>query len=212
MHADLFVKEPLEKVIDDWDFFEDRVVGRFSTFLPVGQNIYGIRKRDIDATQVVDPRKGAISAHYELGPSGLSTWSHGALKMHITAAGTPHHVAHNFGYWHINDMDELYLPLPAPAPGAQSFFVVCMGNPGPGDGDNYAWYCEKCLTLLYEYRYETGSLGFNGFWRAERVAVNGYNAHAKNQLCPECGHVNPKGYCWNTAKDNEQERSARQQW
>ena len=68
------------------------------------------------------------------------------------------------------------------------------------------------MTLLYELRYATGDMGFSGFWRAERDAVAGYNAEPKNQLCPECGHLNPKGYCWNAAKDNEDERAARQQW
>jgi len=212
MYANVLIKEPIEKIIDDCDFFQDNIVGRFSTFREDGQNIYGIRKRELDATQVIDPRKGAISSHFELGPSGISTWQHAALKLHVTAAGTPHHVSHNFGYWHINDMDELYLPLPKPAADAPAFFVVCMGNPKEGDGDTFAWYCEKCLTILFERRYETGTLGFSGFWRAERDAVASYNADAANQVCPECGHVNPKGYCWNVAKDSEEESAARQLW
>ena len=212
MYANVLVREPLDKIMDDWDFFEDKVIGHFSTFKAAGQNIYGIRKRDIDARQVIDPRKGAISEHYELSPAGLSAWHHAALKLHITAAGTPHRVSHNFGYWHINDMDELYLPLPKQAPDEPAFFVVCMGNPKPGDGDIFAWYCTECLTLLFERRYETGTLGFDGFWRAERDAVRDYNADAANQLCPECGHVNFKGYRWNAGLDSEEERAARRQW
>ncbi len=31
--------------MEDWDFFQDKIVGRFSTFKPPGQNIYGIRRR-----------------------------------------------------------------------------------------------------------------------------------------------------------------------
>lgn len=212
MYANLLIKEPLDKVLEDWDFFEDKVIGHFATFKPEGQNIYGIRKRQIDAAQVIDPTKGSISGHFELGPRGVTSWTHGALKLHITSAGTPHHVSHNFGYWHINDMDELYLPLPRVEAGNHAFFIVCMGNPREGQGDTFAWYCEQCMTLMFERRHESGSKGFNGFWRAERDAVNEYNSDPQNQICPDCGHVNPKGYCWNTAKDSPEERLARQAW
>lgn len=212
MYANCLITEPIEKIIDDWDFFEDKVIGHFSTFKPEGQNIYGIRKRDINGAQVVDPRKGSISAHFELGPSGLRTFHHAAFKLHITAAGTPHHVAHNYGYWHINDMDELYLPLPSAEPEGPAFFTICMGNPGPGDGDSFAWYCQTCYTLLFERRYETGRLGFTGFWRAERDAVDAYNSDPKHQLCLECGRLNERGYVWMASKDSDDERAARQAW
>src|SRR5579884_3038182 len=69
MYATIMLREPLERVLGDWDFLQEKVIGRFSTFRPEGQNIYGIRRRQIDASQVVDPRKGLISEHYELGPS-----------------------------------------------------------------------------------------------------------------------------------------------
>jgi hypothetical protein len=212
MYATIMLREPLERVLGDWDFLQEKVIGRFSTFRPEGQNIYGIRRRQIDASQVVDPRKGLISEHYELGPSGIQVWHHAAFKLHVTLAGTPHRVAHNFGYWHINDMDELYLPLPSPEPGQPGYFLLCMGNPGPGESDRFAWYCQRCLTLLFERQYRTGDLGFNGFWRAERDAVTAYNSDPRHQRCPECGYVNPKGYCWNTVKDTPEERAARQLW
>lgn len=212
MYVNVLVKEPLEKVMADWDFLQEKVIGHFSTFKPDGQNIYGIRRRSIDAQDVVDPRKGSITEHHELGPSGITTWHHAPFKLHITSSGTPHRVSHSFGYWHVNDMDELYLPLPNPNPEVAGYSVICMGNPQPGEADRFVWYCQKCLTMLFERRYPTGDEGFNGFWKAERDAVTAYNANARNQECPECGHQNPKGYCWNVAKDSTEETQARQAW
>ena len=59
---------------------------------------------------------------------------------------------------------------------------------------------------------ETGTTGLAGFWKGERQAVNHYNADPRLRTCPECGHVNPLGYCWNKAKDTPAEAQARQAW
>ena len=148
----------------------------------------------------------------ELGPNGLVEWSHSPLSVHVTTAGTPHTVSHNFGYWHVNDKDELYMPIPERVPGEMGYFVVVMGNPTGDETDAFSWYCEECLTLLYDFVYETGRLGFNGFWKAEASAVRSYNADPANRHCPECGHDNPLGYCWNSAKDTPEEAAARKLW
>ena len=42
--------------------------------------------------------------------------------------------------------------------------------------------------------------------------MRSYNSDAAQRTCPECGHVNPFGYVWNTAKDTEEERAARALW
>lgn len=55
-----------------------------------------------------------VGRHLEITPQGLEEFMSGAWKLHITLSGVPHHVERNFGYWHINDMDELYLPVPGP--------------------------------------------------------------------------------------------------
>lgn len=212
MFETIRVQEPLEKVAEDWDFLAERVIPRFSTFKPVGQNIYGIRRRTIAADDVIDPRKGAITAHYEMAPSGLVHWQHRPFQLHVTAAGVPHHVSHNFGYWHINDMDELYLPMPGETPDVPGYFILLMGTPRGDECDRFVWYCERCLTLMQEYLYSTGSAGFNGFWRAEMEAVHWYNSDPAHKLCPECGHVNPGAYCWNTNKDTDVEKAARAAW
>ena len=212
MFREITIDEPLEKIIDDWDFLDEKIVSKFSTFRPVGQNIFGIRRRAITHAAIIDPRKGSTSGALEMGPAGILAVPHKPLHVHVTTGGTPHRVEHNFGFWHINDMDELYLPLPS-LPGEEfGHMLVIQETPVGTEGESFAWYCQQCLTMLFELHYDTGKDGFQGFWRAEERAVRLYNSDPKNQLCPECGHVNPLGYCWNTAKDTPQEREARTIW
>jgi hypothetical protein len=212
MFREITIDEPIDKIIDDWDFLADRVVGKFTMFRPVGQNIYGIRRRSITAEGIVDPRKGDTSGALELGPHGIISVPHFAMRMHITAAGTPHRVAHSFGYWHINDMDEIYLPLPNPEGESLGHYLVIMQTPTGNEGDTYAWYCEKCTTLLFERHHRTGEFGMQGLFKCSELAVREYNADAKKRTCPECGYLNPMGYCWNSAKDTAEERAARAIW
>jgi hypothetical protein len=212
MFRELTVDEPIEKIIEDWDFLADHVIGKFSTFRTVGQNIYGIRRRAISRTDVIDPRKGNVADVVVLGPEGIVALPHRPLHVQVTTAGTPHRVTHSFGYWHVNDMDEVYLPLPHLEGDEFGHFLVIMQTPTGKEGESFAWYCRACLTLHYELRYRTGEFGLQGFWKAEERAVRDYNSDPENRTCPECGMVNPLGYCWNTAKDSPDERAARAIW
>ena len=212
MFREITVDEPLDQIIDDWDLLEEKIASKFSTFRHVGQNIYGIRRRAITRTTIVDPRKGNTAGALELGPAGIQQVTHIPMHLHVTTGGTPHRVAHSFGFWHVNDMDELYLPLPALPGEEMGHYIVIQEAPLGKEGESFAQYCEQCLTMLFELHYETGKYGLQGFWKAEERAVREYNADPKNQICPECGHVNPLGYCWNTAKDTPDERAARAIW
>ena len=208
MFAEIQVKEPIEKIAEDWDFFEDKVLPHFSAFKTVGQTILGIRQRHISVAGLDDPKKGNVSAVYEIGPKGKVGWYQQGLKCHVVAAGTPHHMEHNFGFWHINDKDELYLPLP----GSPGFSVIIQGIPTGEETDRIAWYCDNCLTMLFEHVYESGKYGFDGIWKNERIAVTKFNADESLRPCPECDHVNPRGYCFNPAKDTPEEAEARKLW
>jgi len=212
MFAQIEIKEPIDKIIDDWDFLNDRVLSHFSTFRPAGHNIFGLRRRFISPSGMNDPKKGNISSFFELGPKGISEGRHELLGLRVTTAGTPHRVAHNFGYWHLNDKDELYVPIPGRSPDELGHYVVVMGLPRDRETDGFAWYCENCLTLLFDFTIETGQTGLAAFWKGEREAVNRYNADLGLRTCPECNHVNPRGYCWNKAKDTPEEAEARGHW
>lgn len=212
MFSEITIKEPIERIAEDWDFLNEKILPHFSTFRASGHNVFGLRRRVIATGAVNDPRKGNINRYVELGPRGIVDAEFTPLEIRVTSAGVPHRVFHNFGYWHINDKDELYLPIPGPSESEPGHFIVIMGLPKENETDAFAWYCEKCTTLLYDFVVETGRLGFNGFWKGEADAVRSYNADPSRRTCPECGHVNPHGYCWNTAKDTPEEAAARKLW
>ena len=189
MFTEIQVSEPIDKIIDDWDFLNDKVLAHFSTFKVAGHNIFGLRRRLISATGMTDPKKGNISTALEIGPNGMSGGTNHPLNIKVTPAGVPHRVRHNFGYWHINDKDELYLPIPGRSDDEMGFYVVVMGTPKGRETDAFAWYCEECGTLLYDHVIETGATGLAGFWKGERHAVNQYNTNLHLRTCPECAHV-----------------------
>jgi hypothetical protein len=85
-----------------------------------------------------------------------------------------------------------------------------MQKPAGKEGESFAWYCEECLTLFDEYRFNHGQLGLTEFWRAEMEAVAKHNA--TDRICPECGHANPLAYTWNTVKDTSELTAARLHW
>src|SRR3974390_1047127 len=151
MLAAMFIDEPIEKVVDDWNLFEDKVVKKFGTFRTVDQNIIGVRRRVI-GLETIDLKKGKMES-IELGPSGIIAQRREALNMHITFSGTPHRGRHSFGYWHINPMDELYFSIP-PKPGEElGYFIVLMQTPRGDETESFAWYCNECLTIIRASRY-----------------------------------------------------------
>jgi len=209
MHIEVEVDAPLDKIINDREFLDEKIIKKFSTFLEVGQQIYGIRRREVGTT-IIDPKKGKMEI-VDLGPDGTLTRPHTQNNFHVIVGGTPHHTRHSYGYWHINDMDELNLKIPG-ADGGLGYSFIIMQRPVGTQGESFAWYCERCLTILFELRAATGRYGLTEFWRLEHEAVVGYNADVKNRTCPECGLVNPRGYHWNQSKDRPEEREARQLW
>lgn len=211
MFATVGIDVPIEKIMDDWDYLDEKVVKKFTTWQETGQNIIGIRRRTITLKEIVDPKKGTFNS-VTMTPDGLLSKQHKAMKIHITPGGVPHRVEHSLGFWHINDMDELYLPIPARPGEEYGHFIVLMQTPTGDDRESYAQYCQKCLTLLFEYPYLSGRFGLNGIFRAEEESVRAYNADPKLRLCPECGHDNPLGYCWNTVKDSPAQAEARLLW
>lgn len=214
MFTDVYVDQSVEKLLGDWDLIDDVMVKKFSRFKRAGHNIVGIRRRMCEGGVVLDPVKGELPAAIELGPNGLVTMENTVLSLRMTCGGTPHRVPHNFGFWHINDMDELYLTLPGPTAETPAYCLIFMQHPDPTGhaGESVAEYCEQCLTILYERHYRTAELGFEGVFKFFDDAMRDYNNEPRNRVCPECGHVNPFGYTWNPDRDTPEMAAARQQW
>jgi hypothetical protein len=212
MFSNLIVDKPIETLIGDWDLLEDTVAKKFSTFRQEGQSIYGIRRRQVSAEGVVDIKKGGLSDRFSLGPSGFVTSHKQELVLHVITSGTPHHSPHNFGFWHINDKDELYLQMRGNSEDELGYSLTIMGTPKDSDTDRVAWYCQTCETMIFERMLRTGQVGFHHFWKWEEASVREFNSNVQNRTCPECGDIHPLGYMWNPAKDTPEEREARMAW
>src|SRR5262245_39076501 len=107
MFREITIDKPIDQIVNDWDFFDEKIVSKFAMFRTIGQNIYGVRRRAIGEHEVVDLKKGDISDALELGPNGVVSFTFKPLHIHVTTGGTPHRVPHSMGFWHINDMGEI---------------------------------------------------------------------------------------------------------
>jgi hypothetical protein len=219
LYADVYVDEPIEKVVDDWDFLHEKVLPKFMGFRPVGDGVYGMRQILPEAPQTVEQQErgtGPVIAvknrrHYEIGPKGVVQVKRTPLVAHVTLAGTPHHTEFVYGYWHINDMDEISIDVP-PAADRPGYVILIQGHPKGNESDRIAWYCEKCTDLVYMSELVSGTLGFKDFWNWERTAVRAYNGDPKLRICWNCGHVNRLGYLAFATQDTPEERESRLKW
>jgi hypothetical protein len=212
IYSEIYVDEPLENMAGDWDFLNDTVIKSFFGFKVVGDNVVGIRNIERDHVAALGEKTvpialPAIRKNYEIGPMGAVVVPRIPYSAHITRAGTPHRTQHTFGYWHINDKDEIIVPLP-PINTDPARIIIIMGKPTGDESDKFAWYCEQCLTLLFMRE----STNFSRFWEVESAAVRAYNSDPKHQHCPSCGHQNPLGYSGFQNLDSPEEREARFVW
>jgi hypothetical protein len=122
------------------DFANEHEVVKFLGFIPLGENIFGVR-----------PRTGRSMAEdaMEIGPQGIIHPRRDPYGMYICYAGTPHHSKHIFGFWHINDVDEIYINIPGATADDVGKQIIMMRYPRPGERDYFAWYCQQCSTLLH---------------------------------------------------------------
>src|SRR3989304_5844851 len=104
-------KEIIQSVPDFLDFvhvnfFEPRDIRKFSGFMPWGRHhMMGIR---------ILGAAGRPNIMYGLGQDGpkeLDIVNPGE-KMGFLPAELPHHLTHDYGWWHINTTDEIYIPVP----------------------------------------------------------------------------------------------------
>ncbi len=185
------------------DMTDEHDVKKFLGFTPVGENLVGIRRRPLKLMQ---------EDSLEIGPRGIVRPPRAPLGLYVIFGGTPHHTQHLFGYWHINDVDELYITAGSGSPEEDATRILLMRYPRPGERDMFAWYCQQCVTLLYCFVYQTGRDGFEGFWRAEREAVKLFNGDPKLRICPNCSWQHPLGYGFMSHKDTPEEAAARAGW
>lgn len=139
-----------------------------------------------------------MSQTFELGPQGVTPWVTDKHKMgmHITYGGTPHHVRHGYGFWHINDVDEFYIWTPGQNDDDFATMVIVERDRLPGETDMVAWYCQNCWNLLYCAVHQSGnsSTGWPGTAEVLVEAVNTFNQDEKLRVCSECKAQHPLAY------------------
>ena len=75
------IDDSLDK-LGDWDFFDEKVIGKFSGFKAVSGNVLGLRRRIIDEHTIYDEKKGRHNVDF------MSHLSHVCLRNRFLATIT----------------------------------------------------------------------------------------------------------------------------
>ena len=122
----------------------------------------------------------------------------------------PHHSEHGYGFWHVNDEQEMALNFKISE--TRVVTVLVEGFPKRGRHDRFAWYCLECLNPLFMREVETGRVGLPGFYAVEDEAFQSFNGDVKLRTCSECGTIHPKAYSIFPWNDTPEEKEARALW
>jgi hypothetical protein len=131
-------------------------------------------------------------------------------NMMFTPPLVPHRTEHNYGFWHVNDEQELGINISLGED--KRVTVLIEGYPEKGRLDRFAWYCNSCLTPLYVRAVETGRVGLGGFYQVQQEAVLAFNGSDALRTCRACGEVHPHAYSAYAWTDTPEQRAARALW
>ena len=186
------------------DFSSKEAELRFRSFYPVGDMLLGLRFRDLSP--------GAPKTEYGRNLKiidGKIVVEERANIMFVRPH-VPHHSEHGYGFWHVNDEQEMTLNLRLSETLAVT--VLVEGFPKTGRHDRFAWFCLECLEPLFMREVETGRVGMPGFYAVEDEAFQTFNADEKLRTCKRCGTVHPLAYSIFQWNDTPEERAARELW
>jgi hypothetical protein len=127
--------------------------------------------------------------------------------MHRIPGGVPHHIAHLFGFWHVADVDSVWLQ--AKQGDVEYYSLMLGGAAGRPAKDSCLWICPKCATLLVRHDFDTARNGFEAFLRFSLDKVRAFNRDAAERTCRSCGAVHPPAHGFYPDEDNDEERVAR---
>jgi hypothetical protein len=177
---------------------------RYRSFYPCGDLLIGLRYHEskpgrvgfkmgrslkiIDGQIVSEPRK----------------------DVQFTLPLVPHHSEHVYGFWHINEAQEMSLSLKLDD--ERRLTVLIEGFPEKGRKDRFAWYCLNCVAPLYMAEVETGRVGLGGYYAVQEDAFAVFNSDEKVRTCRQCGTLHPVAYSIFPWKDTPQEKEARSCW
>lgn len=130
--------------------------------------------------------------------------------VQFTPPLVPHHAEHTYGFWHINDQQEMIMNLKLND--GRGLTVLIEGYPQKGRVDRFAWFCLECVNPLYMAEVETAQVGLAGYYAVQEDAFAVFNGDEKVRTCSRCGAVHPVAYSIFPWNDNEPERAARELW
>jgi hypothetical protein len=177
---------------------------RYRSFYPCGDMLIGLR--------YAEPQPGKVG--FKPGRSQKiingQIVSEPRTDVQFTPPLVPHHAEHVYGFWHINDQQEMVMNLKLGDD--RRLTVLIEGYPERGRIDRFAWFCLECLNPLYMAQLETAKVGLSGYYAVQEDAFEVFNNDESVRTCSECGTVHPVAYSIFPWKDTEAEREARALW
>ena len=186
------------------DLMSDESKLRYRSFYPCGDMLIGLRYHEPKPDQ-----KGFKSGRSLKIVDGKIV-SEPRTDVQFTPPLVPHHAEHVYGFWHVNDQQEMVMNLKLD--GERRLTVLIEGFPERGRIDRFAWFCLECLNPLYMTQTETARVGLGGYYAAQEDAFEVFNNDESVRTCSECGTVHPVAYSIFPWNDNEAEREARNLW
>lgn len=183
------------------DLLSDDAPLRYRSFFPVGEMLIGLRFHDNDPSRM-GMRTGNTLKIID-GRIAVEPRRH----MMFTPPLVPHRSEHIYGFWHINDEQELAMNLTLSE--TRRVTVLIEGFPKRGRRDRFAWFCTSCLNPLYMREVETGRVGLPGFYAVEEDAFEVFNNDRALRTCTRCGTVHPHAYSIFNWNDTEEQKAAR---
>jgi hypothetical protein len=188
------------------DLMDDDSEERYRSFYPCGDMLIGLRYRDLDT----GTQRSRLKFGRSLKIEGGKIVAEPPKPIHFNMPLVPHHTAHGYGFWHINEEQEMVLTRPLDDKRAVT--ILIEGFPKRGRKDRFAWFCLECVNPLYMWEVETRRAGLPGYYAAQEDTVEFFNGDEKLRTCGACGAVHPHAYSIFPWTDNDEQRKAREIW
>jgi hypothetical protein len=186
------------------DLMTDESKLRYRSFYPCGDMLIGLRYHE------PNPGRQGFKVGRTLKIIDKKIVAEPRCDVQFTPPLVPHHSEHVYGFWHINDQQEMAMSLKLD--NERRLTVLVEGFPARGRLDRFAWFCLKCLNPLYMTQVETAKVGLGGYYAVQEDAFAVFNSDEKVRTCAECGAIHPKAYSIFPWKDTPDEKLARDEW
>lgn len=186
------------------DLMGDESKLRYRSFYPCGDMLIGLRYHE------PNPDRKGFKMGRSLKIVDNKIVAEPRCDVQFTPPLVPHHSEHVYGFWHINDQQEMAISLKLD--NERRLTVLVEGFPARGRLDRFAWFCLNCVNPLYMTQVETAKVGLAGYYAVQEDAFEVFNGDEKVRTCSSCGTIHPKAYSIFPWKDTPDEKLARDLW